>query len=36
MSEQSSRNWSRTYLSVIVVEVLVLLALFWLQIQFRI
>jgi hypothetical protein len=36
MSEQSTRNWSRTYVSVIVVEVIALLALFWLQIRFRI
>jgi hypothetical protein len=31
MSEDSTRNWSRTYVSVIGVEVLVLLALWWLQ-----
>jgi hypothetical protein len=27
----STRNWSRTYITVIVVEVLVLLSLWWLQ-----
>ena len=36
MSEESTRNWSRTYVSVIVVEILVLLGLFWLQSHFRI
>ena len=34
MSE-SARNWNRTYLGVIVVEVAVLLALWWLQNHFR-
>jgi cytoskeletal protein RodZ len=32
--EPSQRNWARTYVSVIVVEVLVLLALWWLQRHF--
>ena len=36
MSEESTRNWSRTYISVIVVEILVLLGLLWLQSRFRI
>ena len=36
MSEESSRNWTVTYISVIVVEILVLLGLFWLQSRFRI
>jgi hypothetical protein len=36
MSEESTRNWSRTYVSVIIVEILVLLALFWMQTRFRI
>jgi cytoskeletal protein RodZ len=31
MSTDSTRNWSRTYISVIVIEVLVLLSLWWLQ-----
>lgn len=36
MSEESPRNWKVTYISVIFVEILVLLGLFWLQSQFRI
>jgi hypothetical protein len=36
MSKDSTRNWTVTYVSVIVVEILVLLGLFWLQRQFRI
>lgn len=32
--DPSQRNWTRTYVSVIVVEVLVLLALWWLQRHF--
>jgi hypothetical protein len=35
-NEPSTRNWTRTYLSVIVVEILALLGLLWLQSQFRI
>jgi hypothetical protein len=31
MSADSTRNWPRTYVAVLVVEVLTLLALFWLQ-----
>ena len=31
MSDESTRNWTRTYVSVIVVEVLVLMGLWWLQ-----
>jgi hypothetical protein len=31
MSADSTRNWSRTYAAVIVLEVLTLLALWWLQ-----
>jgi hypothetical protein len=31
MSSDSPRNWSRTYVSVVVVEVLVLMVLWWLQ-----
>jgi hypothetical protein len=36
MSEESPRNWTVTYISVILVEIVVLLGLFWLQSQFRI
>jgi len=36
MSDDSPRNWKRTYGSVIAVEVLVLLALLWLQRHFGI
>ena len=36
MSEESSRNWTLTYISVIFVEILVLMGLFWLQNRFRI
>lgn len=31
MSLDSTRNWARTYISVIVIEVLVLMSLWWLQ-----
>ena len=31
MSEDSTRNWTRTYVSVIVIEVLALMSLWWLQ-----
>jgi hypothetical protein len=31
MSADSPRNWTRTYISVIVIEVLVLMSLWWLQ-----
>jgi hypothetical protein len=31
MSADSTRNWSRTYMAVIVVEVLTLMGLWWLQ-----
>ena len=31
MTDPSPRNWSRTYLTVMAVEVLVLLGLLWLQ-----
>jgi len=31
MSEDSTRNWSRTYAAVIVIEVLALMGLWWLQ-----
>jgi|RhiMethySRZTD1v2_1073278.scaffolds.fasta_scaffold920830_1 hypothetical protein len=31
MSADSTRNWTRTYISVIVIEVLVLMSLWWLQ-----
>ena len=31
MSEDSTRNWSRTYVSVIVIELLALMGLWWLQ-----
>jgi hypothetical protein len=36
MSDDSTRNWTRTYISVMAVEVLVLLGLFWLQRHFGI
>ena len=36
MSEETTRTWSRTYLSVILVEILVLMGLLWLQTHFRI
>ena len=35
MSHESARNWTITYVSVIAVEVLALLALWWLQNHFR-
>jgi hypothetical protein len=31
MTEDTPRDWTRTYLSVVAVEVLVLLGLWWLQ-----
>ena len=31
MSDDSTRNWTRTYISVIVVEALALMGLWWLQ-----
>jgi hypothetical protein len=31
MSEDSTRNWTRTYVSVIIIEVLALMGLWWLQ-----
>lgn len=31
MSTESTRNWSRTYLAVIVTEILTLAALWWFQ-----
>ena len=31
MSTESTRNWTRTYAAVIVIEVLVLMGLWWLQ-----
>ena len=31
MSPDSTRNWTRTYVAVIVTEVLTLIALWWLQ-----
>ena len=31
MSDESTRNWTRTYVSVVVVEALVLMTLWWLQ-----
>ncbi len=31
MAEESTRNWSRTYVSVIIVEALALMGLWWLQ-----
>jgi hypothetical protein len=36
MSDESSRNWTITYAAVIAVEVVVLVALFWLQQHFRV
>jgi hypothetical protein len=36
MSEETTRTWSRAYLSVILVEILVLMGLLWLQTHFRI
>jgi hypothetical protein len=36
MPADSPRNWMRTYVSVIAIEVLVLLGLFWLQSRFGI
>jgi hypothetical protein len=36
MSEESTRNWNITYMTVIVVEILVLLGLGWLQHHFRV
>ena len=36
MSEESTRNWSRKYVSVIAVEILVLLGLMWLQSRFSV
>jgi len=36
MSEESARNWSVTYVTVIVVEIVVLLALWWLQNHFKV
>ena len=36
MSEESARNWSVTYITVICVEILVLLALWWLQTHFTV
>jgi hypothetical protein len=35
MSEESARNWSVTYIAVIIVEVLALLGLGWLQNHFK-
>ena len=34
MTDESGRNWNRTYLSVIAVEALALAALWWLQRHF--
>ena len=31
MSEESTRNWTRIYVSVIIIEVLALVGLWWLQ-----
>jgi hypothetical protein len=31
MAEEPTRNWSRTYISVVIVEVLSLMGLWWLQ-----
>jgi hypothetical protein len=31
MATESTRNWTRTYIFVIVIEVLVLMSLWWLQ-----
>jgi len=36
MSEASARNWNVTYATVIVVEIVVLLALWWLQNHFKV
>ena len=36
MPEESARNWSVTYISVIIVEILALLGLWWLQNHFRV
>jgi hypothetical protein len=36
MVEETGRNWTITYISVIAVEILVLLGLLWLQSQFTI
>jgi hypothetical protein len=36
MSEETPRGWTRTYVSVIAVELLVLLGLWWLQGRFGI
>jgi hypothetical protein len=35
MKDETERNWTITYVSVIAVEVLALLALWWLQNHFR-
>jgi hypothetical protein len=36
MSDESGRNWNRTYVSVITVELVALLMLWWLQRHFGI
>ena len=36
MNDEAPRNWTRTYLSVIAVEAIVLVALWWLQRRFGI
>jgi len=36
MSDESARNWTPIYISVIAVEILVLLGLMWLQSRFRV
>ena len=36
MSEESARNWTVTYITVICVEILVLLALWWLQAHYTV
>lgn len=36
MSEESARNWTLTYVTVILVEIVALLALWWLQNQFKV
>jgi hypothetical protein len=36
MSEESARNWTVTYITVICVEILVLLALWWLQTHYTV
>ena len=36
MTEDTQRDWTRTYLSVVAVEVLVLLGLWWLQSRYGI